>query len=311
MTQSPHDLSRIRSIRAVLWWVLAGNLAVALAKILYGLYSGSVSIKADGLHSLADSSSNIIGLLALSRSGADADAEHPYGHRKLEIAGALGISFLICIGLWEIGRAVVLSPWSGHLVVVGPAGFAVVLLTLAVNTAVAWQENRWGRRLNSPILLADARHTFSDSLATLGVLASFILAKWGFQKADVVIALLIMLLVGRAAWIIFRQALDTLMDRSQMDPVEIEQVVASVEGVMDCHRVRSRGMAGAVFLDFHILVDSHITMEQAHKITHEVETTIRARFPDVVDVVIHTEPASDGREPYPWEAKTTPPHLQK
>src|SRR5690348_12038752 len=99
------DQARIRSIRTVLIWVLFGNLAVALAKIIYGKVSGSVSIKADGLHSLADSSSNILGLLALAKSGDAADAEHPYGHQKLEMAGALGIGFLICIGLMEIGRA--------------------------------------------------------------------------------------------------------------------------------------------------------------------------------------------------------------
>ena len=66
---------------------------------------------------------------------------------------------------------------------------------------------------------------------------------------------------------------------------------------------RSRGMAGAVFLDFHILVKSSMTVEDAHRITHEAETAVRAAFSDIIDVVIHTEPESSGREPYAWEKK--------
>lgn len=303
MQTAAESSARLNKIRKVLVWVMFGNIAVATAKILYGKISGSVSISADGLHSLTDSASNVVGLIALARAGDEADPEHPYGHHKMETAGALCIGFFIVLGLLEIAKSAYAALLHSRPLSIGNAGFGVVFGTLAVNALVTWQENLWGRRLNSPILLADARHTLSDSFATMGVLAAFVLARLGFPRADIFMAGLILVLVGRAAYLIFSQGIDVLLDRSRLDPAQIEAMVRSVPGVVDCHRVRSRGMAGAVFVDFHILVDSHLPIEQAHRITHDAEVAVRDRFPEVVDVVIHTEPASAGREPYPWEKR--------
>ena len=96
---------RTKRITAVLWDILALNLAVAIAKLIYGWRSGAIAITADGIHSMLDASSNVVALIAIFAARRPPDADHPYGHRKYETFAALGIVMIMFIGCWEIGRA--------------------------------------------------------------------------------------------------------------------------------------------------------------------------------------------------------------
>src|SRR5262245_12589679 len=93
---------RLDRIAAVLWAILGLNLLVAVAKLIYGHTSGAIAITADGLHSLLDSASNVIGLVGISVARRPPDANHPYGHRKYETFAALGIAGMMFVGCWEI-----------------------------------------------------------------------------------------------------------------------------------------------------------------------------------------------------------------
>jgi len=153
---------RTRGIARVLALILLLNLAVAIAKLMYGWRTRSISIQADGVHSLLDGSSNIIGLVGVWVASRPPDANHPYGHRKYETFAALGVAVMMFMGCWEIGR----EAWQRFLHPVTPnitnAGFLVLGATIAVNLFVTWYERREGQRLNSEILVADAAHTGSD-----------------------------------------------------------------------------------------------------------------------------------------------------
>ena len=111
---------RTRSIRRVLWQVLWLNLLVAAAKLFWGMMTGAISMIADGLHSLMDSSSNVIGLIGTAVADRPPDKGHPYGHRKFEVIAALGIVFVLCLACYEILSCAITRIVAGDRPVVTP-----------------------------------------------------------------------------------------------------------------------------------------------------------------------------------------------
>jgi cation diffusion facilitator family transporter len=278
------------AVRRVLIWVLWLNLAVAVAKLAYGQLSGSVAIRADGIHSLFDCGSNVVGLVALWVASRPPDDDHPYGHRKIESVAALLIGVSVVLGLMEVVRSIA-GAVAGHTrPEIGAAGFAVAGGTLLVNLGVSFWEGRAGRRLRSELLIADSRHTLGDSIATVGVLAGFVGVAMGHPRADLAAAGVVCVLIARTAWQIFRQSFHSLLDTVELDPQAVTAAALSLPGVLDCHAVRSRAAGGLVHVDLHIHVAPDMTVAAAHDLTHAVEEEIRRRFPNVDDVIIHTEP---------------------
>lgn len=282
--------ARNRTVRSVLLWILIANWAVAAAKVIIGVIASSAAVTADGLHSFIDGSSNILGLVAMSFAGKPADDDHPYGHGKFEAIASLGIGAMIGIAMLELGRIAINSlihdqhptaTWSMAAVMVG---------TLAVNLAVTTVERRYGEKLKSPLLLADARHTLSDVFVTLAVLGSLVLVKLGYPRADAIVAFIVMGFVARVAYTIIRQAIGALSDTARLDPEKVSQTVRGIPDVIAARDIRSRGMEGSVYVDLKIDVDARMTTERAHTLADEVEQRIFAAFPDVVDVVVHVEP---------------------
>lgn len=151
-------------------------------------------------------------------------------------------------------------------------------------------ERREGERLGSPILLADAQHTRSDMLATIGALASVAAVGLGWVWVDLAVALGIGVVIVRAAYAIIGDSIQVLTDRAPIDASEIEAVAASFPDAHVVHRIRSRGTPNQVFIDLSLRVAADLPVREAHELSHEVEDAIRRRFPGVRDVVIHIEP---------------------
>jgi cation diffusion facilitator family transporter len=293
------ERDRASEIRRVLFITLLLNWGVAALKLGYGAWSKTLSMVADGFHSLMDGSANIIGLVAMTVAVQPADRSHPYGHRKFESFAALGISFLLLLAAYEIGEGAI-SRWSGGSTPqVTMMSFIVMIITMGVNLFVSAYETRVGKRLQSEILVADALHTRSDLYASLAVLASLVAVKLGYPLLDPIAALLIVPLIGRAGLRIIGQSLYVLTDTSRLHPGIVEKVALEVQGVRECHAVRSRGFPDAIYMDFHILVDPQLTVAEAHEIAHQVERELTARFPGVTDLVVHVEPdvAEERRQP--------------
>ncbi|HEY6867893.1 MAG TPA: cation diffusion facilitator family transporter [Candidatus Eisenbacteria bacterium] len=282
---------RHRSIARVLIAILALNLAVAFAKLGWGLAAGAIAMVADGLHSMIDGASNVVGLVGLWVSRRPPDANHPYGHRKYETFAALGIVMLMFFGCYEIAvttLARLRHPQAPH---VTTEVLLVMGFTLAVNLAVVAIERREGQRLHSEILISDAAHTGSDVLASLLVLASFGASALGLTWADAAAAALIVVLIVRAGFGIVRSTLSTLSDERRIAPELIERTALEEAGVREAHNVRSRGPLDDIHVDLHILVDPLMRIADAHELGHRVERRLRERWPGLTDVVVHVEPA--------------------
>ena len=291
-------MDTFRAIRRVLWITMGLNLIATAAKLSVGYWTGSLSLIADGIDSVFDSASNVIGLVGIYLAARPADKEHPYGHRKVETLAALVVSGLLFLTTWELIKSAVERLRNPALIQtqVNFWSFGALLVSIAVHTLVVWYEVREGRRLHSDFLVADAQHTRADIFVSLSVVGGLAAVGLGFPLADPLLALIIALVIAKIGIDIIRESSPTLMDEVAMPPDQLEQVAVSVPGVLSCHRVRSRGHEGAVYADLHLQVDPAMSTEQAHTIAHEVQYRLREHFPDVQDVTIHIEPSGSPPE---------------
>lgn len=285
---------RIRRIRAVLWGILLLNLAVAFAKMGWGFASGSVAMQADGFHSLFDGTSNVVGLVGMYLAGRPADRDHPYGHRKYETYASAIIGAMLALAAYRVGSSAIqglLHP--GQSARVGVISFVIMIGTLAVNIGVTTYERRVGRKLGSEILIADASHTGSDVLVSLGVIVGLIAVKLGFPIADPLIALAVSVAIAYTAFGVFRQANGTLSDSARIPAADVCAAAREVAGVLGVHHVRTRGSESEVYVDLHIQVDANMTVEAGHQVAEAVERALCERFDQVVDVIAHLEPLDE------------------
>jgi cation diffusion facilitator family transporter len=281
---------RYAEVTRVLNRVLLLNLLVAFSKIALGYYSGAVSILSDGFHSLTDSASNVVALVGVSVARRPPDANHPYGHRKYETIASLGILVFLVVVLVEVLTAAADRLVNGGTPRVFPEGIGLMTVTLIINLFVVSYELREGRRLNSEVLRADAKHTRSDVLTTGAVLGALLGVWWGYPLLDPMAALVVAGFIGHACWSIAQEASRVLGDEIVIAETEVREVVQSVDGVIGCEKIRTRGSADYAFLDLHLWLDGEMPLKTAHAASHVVKDRLMTRFPQLVDVVIHIEP---------------------
>jgi cation diffusion facilitator family transporter len=284
--------ARSRLIGRVLWTTLALNWLVASLKLAIGHASGLMIFVADGLHSFADGASNVVGLIAVSISAHPADEDHPYGHRKFETLAATVISFLLFFVAFGIMRDALRALFTDRTPQVTPLSFAVAAVTLAVNVAVVLYERRRARQLRSELLESDAWHTMTDVFVTSSVFVALAGMRLGIPRLDALFSLGISSMIVVTALGILKRNSDILVDRAPLDKQQIERIVRGVEGVRDCHEIRTRGHADAAYVDLHVLVDSDMTVRDSHRVANIIENEICREIPGVADVVVHVEPES-------------------
>lgn len=286
-----HDESRARVVKRVLWIVLALNTLVAVAKLAYGVVSGSVAMQADGFHSLFDGVSNVVGIIGISFAARPADRDHPYGHGKYETYASAAIGGMLVLAAWRVGTAAWAQLFgNAETARVGAVSFAVMFGTLAVNLIVTVWERREGRRLSSGILIADASHTASDVAVSLGVIVGLVAVRAGYPIADPLIALLVAGVIGWTAFGVLRRAAETLSDRARLPVEDVCGAVLGVPGVLGCHSIRTRGSMAEVYVDLHVQVAGDLSVQEGHTIAEEAERALARTFSQVADVIVHLEP---------------------
>ncbi len=283
-------MDRNREVRKVLVYVLALNWLVALAKLVFGFMINSASMIADGFHSFADGSSNIVGLVGLHFSCQPIDQDHPYGHKKYETFTSVVIAillFLVCFNVLHDGIERIKNP---AILKVNIYSFLVMAITMLINIIVMRYENRSGKKLNSDILVADSMHTGADFFTSCSVIVVLVGVRLGLRFIDPVGSIVIGGFIAYAGIKILQESSRVLCDAAIVDIKMVEKVVMSIEGVVLCHKIRTRGRSDDIHIDLHVLVKDDMHMSAAHKLSYRIEDEIKRRIPGVVDVVVHMEP---------------------
>ena len=280
-----------RGIRRILVIILVLNWLVALAKILYGLFTRCAGMTADGFHSLSDGASNIIGMIGIHFACQPTDADHPYGHKKYETLFSLGIAallFVVAFNLFKEALGRLYHPLSPKVDFIS---FSVMIITLLVNLLVMRYERNKGEALKSDILISDSLHTQADIFTSISVIITLVVVKLGYPILDPIATILISLFIVHAGYDILKTSSAVLCDTAPIfDNKKIVDIVLGVKGVRTCHKIRSRGRLDDIYLDLHVQVNADMHVDDAHKISNAIEDAIKKGIPGITDVVVHIEP---------------------
>ena len=292
------DPERNRAVRRVTWGALAANLALSALKFAAGIFGHSQAIVADAVHSLSDSVTDVAVLVGVRYWSRPADESHPHGHRRIEtlITAAIGL-VLVGVAAGIVYHAM-RTLHGEHAESPGWVAFIAALISIVGKEALYQWTAAVGRRIKSPAVVANAWHHRSDGLssipAALAVLAARVLGdEWAFL--DHVGAVMVSLFILGAAWRIVKPALSELVDAGapETERERIREIAMGAEGVRDVHHLRTRYSGSALEVDLHVKVDPMITVHRGHAISEAVKRRIIAEGPDVLDVVVHLEPARE------------------
>ena len=286
-----HDYARLVS-RAALAATLVATLLLII-KIFAWWYTGSVSILAALVDSLADIAASLTNLFVVRYSLQPADEEHTFGHGKAESLAALAQSMFIsgsALFLFLTGIQHLIQPEPMRAPLVG----IVVTMAALVTTLMLVTFQRWVvRKTRSQAVRADMLHYQSDVMMNTAILVALALSWYGLHRADALFAL------GIGVWILYSalrmgyEAVQSLLDRALPDdePQAIVDIIAAWPGVRGAHDLRTRQSGPTRFIQLHLEMEDNLPLVQAHLIAEQVEQAILFRFPGS-DVIIHQDPCS-------------------
>jgi len=288
---------RYREGLAVTRVSLLVNLVLAVAKTGVGYTAHSQALIADGIHSLADMSGDVAGLVGFKLAAKPGDADHPYGHHRYVSLACLFIAGLVlafCVGLiWTSVRHLLAGSstapeWPALVVAV-----AALVIKEGLYRYVSWK----AKRLDSRVLAAGALDHRADALASLLAAVAIAAAlaggaRWSFLDKAVGLALGAYLAVQ--GWKIFRTACADLLDAAPEEKIidDLREHILAVPGALAYHDFRARRVGDVYAVDVHLQVDAQLTVAAGHEIARGVKLAILKRHPEVFEVLVHLEPAS-------------------
>ena len=280
---------------------IASNALLIAIKLAAGAITGSIAIVTEAIHSLIDLVASVVAFVSVRKADEPADAEHPYGHEKVESLAAAIEGMLILVG------AGIIVYEATHRLVVGAevetlgVGIAVMGFSVLANLGVSTVLSRQARAHDSPALEGDAAHLRTDALTSAGVLVGLALVQvTGDAAFDSITALLVAAAIVVAGLRIIRRSSGVLVDEAlpadEMDRIEAAIAAARTPEVAGYHKLRARRAGSRRYIDLHVQYRSGTSLERAHELAHEMRDSIEAEIPGA-DVLIHAEPETSLREP--------------
>jgi cation diffusion facilitator family transporter len=271
---------------------IAASAGLTAAKAVVGFLTGSLAILSEAGHSLIDLAATVLTYFAVRISGKPADAEHQYGHGKVESVTALAETAL----LFVLGAGVVFEAaqrlLGEHTVAVEatPTAFLIVGASIVVDFLRARTLDRVAKRTMSQALEADALHFRSDMVSSIAVLFGLLGVAFGYLQADAAAAIVVAIFIAVAGWRLGRRTIDTLTDTAPAGVSErIAAIARGVPGVVAVERVRARPAGAVLFVELSVGVSRTLPLDRVAAIKERATRAIRAAIPEA-EVTIITEP---------------------
>jgi cation diffusion facilitator family transporter len=277
---------------------LVANALLAAAKTVAGLVWLSQAILADGLHSASDLVTDVAVLAGLRVADRPADADHRYGHRRVNTLVAMFVgAALLAAGAWIGYRAIVTlrEPVPGFR---GIVPLVLAAASVPVKEGLYQLTRRVGRRTGNLAVVANAWHHRTDALTSLAATAGLAGAVFGgadWHFLDLLTAMVLATFLATVAARIVLSAASELTDSAPAAAAlaSIEQTVAETPGVVSYHAFRARKLGGKVEMDIHVQVDPELTVRDGHDIAETVKQRVMRADLNVVQVIVHVEPPAD------------------
>ena len=278
------------------------NIILTVFKIFAGVLGRSTAMIADGIHSLSDLLSDIVVIVFVKISAKGRDKDHDYGHGKFETFATLIISLMLIVvaaNLMSGGINKIRLILDG-----GEVGSPGMIALWAAVASIVLKEILYrytiiqGRALNSPMMIANAWHHRSDAFSSVGSLlgiAGAIFLGDKFVILDPITGCVISIFILVMAVKMSVPAIKELLDVSLPDDVEekIEATAKSVKGVVDLHELKTRREGPGIIMEGHLVLDSEISLKEAHDISKKVEESLRKEFGPETQISLHLEPEDD------------------
>ena len=274
---------------------IASNTTLILFKIVAGLVTGSVSLIAEAIHSTMDLVASIVAFISVKVSDRPADKDHQYGHGKAEnISGVIeGVLILIAAGL--IVKEAIDKIITGVSLDIIEVGIAIMGVSIVVNIIVSRYLKKVSLATDSIALEADAAHLTTDVMTMGGVFLGLIIVRiTGLYILDPIIAIVVALLIVKAAIDIIRKSFGGLMDvslpKSELTAIE-NCLLEHNDRIVEFHKLRTRKAGSYREIDLHLVIPKTVHVEEAHQLCDHLEEDIEKLLKNA-DVNIHVEPCS-------------------
>ncbi len=286
---SPQARSRCGTISGTMGIVL--NLLLALSKLLAGMITASVAMTADGLNNLSDAATSVITLIGFRMAGQKADANHPFGHGRIEYVSGLIVSMAILLMGFEAGRSAIGALIHGSQLQFSPVAVGILCGAIVVKCWIFWFNRALGQYISSAAMEATAADALSDTLSTAVVLLSILVSHFFHIQVDGIAGLLVALFILKTGWEVARDTLDPLLGRP-MDPelaADIHQLVCAHNHILGIHDLVYHDYGpGRAMMSFHAEVPADENLLELHDIIDHIERELKAKHH--IETVIHMDP---------------------
>ena len=275
---------------------IIGNILLSVMKLIAGFIAHSNAMISDAIHSASDVFSTFVVIIGIKLASKKADKEHPYGHERLECVAAIVLSMVLFITGFGIGAAALKNITSGdynNIVVPGILALVAAIVSIVSKEAMYWYTRYNAKRIDSSALMADAWHHRSDAFSSIGALIGIAGARLGFPIMDSIASLIIFVFIIKAAYDIFKDAIDKMVDHACDDDTvnQIRECVMKHEDVLAIDMLQTRIFGNKIYVDLEIETDGSYTLSKAHTIAETVHDDIEKSFPKVKHIMVHVNPA--------------------
>ncbi len=274
---------------------IVANIILSLFKFLAGIIAHSGAMISDSIHSASDVFSTLVVIVGIKMSGKKSDKEHPYGHERMECVAAIVLSTVLAVTGLGIGGSAAVKILSGgyeNLKIPGVLALAAAIVSIAVKEGMYWYTRINAKKIDSGALMADAWHHRSDALSSVGALIGITGARLGFPILDAVASLCICFFIEKAAYDIFKDSIDKMVDKACDEELEneIKTCVLQQKGVLGVDLLRTRVFGNKIYVDIEIKADGNVTLREAHSTAERVHDAIEKNFIKVKHIMVHVNP---------------------
>lgn len=273
---------------------IIANVVLAAFKLVAGILAHSSAMVSDAIHSASDVFSTFVVMIGIKIASKEPDEEHPYGHERMECVAAIILATILCITGLGIGKNALkfITGNSSEVSVPGMLALVAAIVSIIVKEAMFWYTRHYAKMIDSGALMADAWHHRSDALSSIGAFIGIIFARMGYVMMDSIACLVICVFIVKAAYDIFKDAIDKMVDKSCSLEVEAEirTIVMSVDGVKGIDSLSTRLFGNKMYVDIEIRADGEKTLNETHEIAEAVHDSIEAQFEKVKHIMVHVNP---------------------
>lgn len=271
------------------------NVVLAIFKMIAGFVAHSNAMISDAIHSTSDVFSTIVVMIGIKAASKESDKEHPYGHERMECVAAILLSVVLFITGATIGIDAAKDIFLGdfeELQVPGMLALIAAVVSIAIKEAMYWYTKMNAKKIDSSALMADAWHHRSDAFSSIGALVGIAGARMGFPVMDSLASLVIFGFIVKAAYDIFMDAIDKMVDHACDDETErkISECVMKNQEVKGIDLLQTRVFGNKIYVDVEIRVNGAYTLWKAHEIAENVHEEIEKEFPKVKHIMVHVNP---------------------